>query len=301
MIDLTIADDVASRRAERAREAQCAGRGGARRAVRRVRRSRGSRRARARAARRGTRLLRRPRHLGRRPARRRRHRVPRRDRDTAAASAWRRFPHRRSPPRTARASASGSACSSRPMSSTWPTPRRSARPFAALGATLDSGGHALFYERLGAHKTLDLIYTGRLMSGTEAVQSGLFSRVLPADEVLERDRRRRRARGIRSDRGVPGQQGADRPHPRRAARALGLGRHRERRAGGAVRHRRLPRGLRRVPAEATAGLRRALTARAVRGRYRRLSIRVLPSVFGLTCARSRNSAMPSSGLRMSCE
>ena len=57
-------------------------------------------------------------------------------------------------------------------------------PFAALGATLDSGGHAHFYERLGAHKTLDLIYTGRLMSGTEAVQSGLFSRVFPADEVL---------------------------------------------------------------------------------------------------------------------
>ncbi|HWI31021.1 MAG TPA: enoyl-CoA hydratase-related protein [Microbacterium sp.] len=57
-------------------------------------------------------------------------------------------------------------------------------PFANLGATLDSGGHALFYERLGAHKTLDLIYTGRLMSGAEAVQSGLFSRVFPADEVL---------------------------------------------------------------------------------------------------------------------
>lgn len=56
-------------------------------------------------------------------------------------------------------------------------------PFAGLGATLDSGGHALFYERLGAHKTLDLIYTGRLMSGTEAVESGLFSRVLPAEDV----------------------------------------------------------------------------------------------------------------------
>lgn len=56
-------------------------------------------------------------------------------------------------------------------------------PFAALGATLDSGGHALFFERLGAHKTLDLIYTGRLMSGAEAVQSGLFSQALPADEV----------------------------------------------------------------------------------------------------------------------
>lgn len=58
-------------------------------------------------------------------------------------------------------------------------------PFAALGATLDSGGHALFVDRLGAHKTLDLIYTGRLMTGTEAVTSGLFSRVLPDDEVLQ--------------------------------------------------------------------------------------------------------------------
>ncbi len=57
-------------------------------------------------------------------------------------------------------------------------------PFAALGATLDSGGHTLFFERLGAHKTLDLIYTGRLMSGAEAVASGLFSRVVAADELL---------------------------------------------------------------------------------------------------------------------
>ena len=57
-------------------------------------------------------------------------------------------------------------------------------PFAALVATLDSGGHALFYERLGAHRTLDLIYTGRLMSGAEAVASGLFSRVFPDDELV---------------------------------------------------------------------------------------------------------------------
>jgi len=61
-------------------------------------------------------------------------------------------------------------------------------PFAKLGATLDSGGHALFHERLGAHKTLDLIYTGRLMSGDEAVASGLFSRVFPAGEVLQQTR-----------------------------------------------------------------------------------------------------------------
>ncbi|MFJ3474727.1 enoyl-CoA hydratase/isomerase family protein [Microbacterium maritypicum] len=58
-------------------------------------------------------------------------------------------------------------------------------PFAALGATLDSGGHALFLDRLGAHKTLDLIYTGRLMSGAEAVASGLFSRVFTDDEVVQ--------------------------------------------------------------------------------------------------------------------
>ncbi len=58
-------------------------------------------------------------------------------------------------------------------------------PFANLGATLDSGGHALFVERLGAHRTLDLIYTGELMSGAEAVALGLFSRVVPADELLD--------------------------------------------------------------------------------------------------------------------
>lgn len=58
-------------------------------------------------------------------------------------------------------------------------------PFAALGATLDSGGHALFVDRLGAHRTLDLIYTGRLMSGAEAVGAGLFSGVFPDDEAVQ--------------------------------------------------------------------------------------------------------------------
>jgi 2-(1,2-epoxy-1,2-dihydrophenyl)acetyl-CoA isomerase len=62
-------------------------------------------------------------------------------------------------------------------------------PFANLGATLDSGGHALFFERLGAHKTMDLIVTGRLMSGSEAVASGLFWQVFPADEVTDATRR----------------------------------------------------------------------------------------------------------------
>jgi 2-(1,2-epoxy-1,2-dihydrophenyl)acetyl-CoA isomerase len=70
-------------------------------------------------------------------------------------------------------------------------------PFANLGATLDSGGHALFFERLGAHRTLDLIYTAELMTGTEAVALGLFSRVVPEAEVLEftRDHARKVAQG----------------------------------------------------------------------------------------------------------
>ncbi len=66
-------------------------------------------------------------------------------------------------------------------------------PFARLGATLDSGGHSLFVERLGAHRTLDLIYTAELMSGTEAVAAGLFSRVLPDETVLEFTREKVRA------------------------------------------------------------------------------------------------------------
>jgi 2-(1,2-epoxy-1,2-dihydrophenyl)acetyl-CoA isomerase len=70
-------------------------------------------------------------------------------------------------------------------------------PFANLGGVLDSGGHALFFERLGAHRTLDLIYTAELMTGSEAVALGLFSRVVPSAEVLEftRERARRVASG----------------------------------------------------------------------------------------------------------
>ena len=63
-------------------------------------------------------------------------------------------------------------------------------PFANLGAVLDSGGHSLFYERLGAHRTLDLIYTAELMSGAEAVAAGLFSRVVPEAQLLDFTRER---------------------------------------------------------------------------------------------------------------
>lgn len=61
-------------------------------------------------------------------------------------------------------------------------------PFADLGATLDSGGHAFFLSRLGRHRTLDLVYSGDLIHGTEAVASGLFSRAVPDTDLQETTR-----------------------------------------------------------------------------------------------------------------
>lgn len=70
-------------------------------------------------------------------------------------------------------------------------------PFANLGALLDSGGHALFFDRLGAHRTLDLVYSGDLMTGAAAVAAGLFSRSMPSTDVLPftRERAARAAEG----------------------------------------------------------------------------------------------------------
>jgi 2-(1,2-epoxy-1,2-dihydrophenyl)acetyl-CoA isomerase len=61
-------------------------------------------------------------------------------------------------------------------------------PFAKLGATLDSGGHWYFTERLGMHRTLDLIYTAELVSGSEAVARGMFSRAMPDESLLSSTR-----------------------------------------------------------------------------------------------------------------
>lgn len=63
-------------------------------------------------------------------------------------------------------------------------------PFANLGAALDSGGHWLLTQRLGTHRALDLIYTGELMKGSEAVAAGLFSREVPDDDLLAFSRAR---------------------------------------------------------------------------------------------------------------
>jgi enoyl-CoA hydratase/carnithine racemase len=58
-------------------------------------------------------------------------------------------------------------------------------PFANIGAVLDSGGHAALLERIGPHRALELIYTGRLLTGSEAAAMGLVNGVHPDDGLLD--------------------------------------------------------------------------------------------------------------------
>ena len=62
-------------------------------------------------------------------------------------------------------------------------------PFARIGAVLDSGGHSFFVSRLGMHRALELIYTGRLLSGVEAAQFGLVNRSMPKDSLVAETRK----------------------------------------------------------------------------------------------------------------
>ena len=117
-------------------------------------------------------------------------------------------------------------------------------PFAGLGAVLDSGGHALLFERLGAHRAFDLIYTGELMSGADAVAAGLFSRSMPARAPGVHARARGACRRG-ADRSVPRVQARDRATARRAP--VGCRARRDPRAGCVAPHPRLRRGLRVLP------------------------------------------------------
>lgn len=62
-------------------------------------------------------------------------------------------------------------------------------PFARIGAVLDSGGHSFFVSRMGTHRALELIYTGRLLSGTEAAAAGLVNQAMPKESVVEHTRK----------------------------------------------------------------------------------------------------------------
>jgi enoyl-CoA hydratase/carnithine racemase len=57
-------------------------------------------------------------------------------------------------------------------------------PFAAIGAVLDSGSHHFLCSRIGPARTLELVYTGRFLSGAEAVEWGIANSVHPDDELV---------------------------------------------------------------------------------------------------------------------
>jgi enoyl-CoA hydratase/carnithine racemase len=61
-------------------------------------------------------------------------------------------------------------------------------PFARIGAVLDSGGHSFFVNRIGSHRALELIYTGRLLSGAEAAAWGLVNQCMPKAELIDKTR-----------------------------------------------------------------------------------------------------------------
>ncbi|MGB3737526.1 MAG: enoyl-CoA hydratase-related protein [Ilumatobacter sp.] len=59
-------------------------------------------------------------------------------------------------------------------------------PFANIGCVLDSGGHAALVQRVGPHRALELIYTGRLLDGAAAAAMGLVNEVVDADDLDDR-------------------------------------------------------------------------------------------------------------------
>jgi enoyl-CoA hydratase/carnithine racemase len=61
-------------------------------------------------------------------------------------------------------------------------------PFARIGAVLDSGAHSFLVQRIGAHRTLELVYTGRMLSGREAAEWGIVNRAVARLDLLPRVR-----------------------------------------------------------------------------------------------------------------
>ena len=61
-------------------------------------------------------------------------------------------------------------------------------PFARIGAVLDSGAHRALVSRIGPHRALELVYTGRLLSGREAAEWGLVNRSVAGADLVRRTR-----------------------------------------------------------------------------------------------------------------
>jgi len=53
-------------------------------------------------------------------------------------------------------------------------------PFRNFGGVPDSGAHYFLANRLGPHRAAELIFTGRLINGSEAASIGLVNRAVPA-------------------------------------------------------------------------------------------------------------------------
>ena len=155
-------------------------------------------------------------------------------------------------------------------------------PFARIGAVLDSGAHAAFVSRVGPHRALELVYTGRLLSGREAAQWGLVNRSVAGADLVRRNSRAGSGDCKRTNRRLPGVE-AHRAHdPGRVSFACGPARRRSLGAGSRVAHPRLSGRHLGVPGEAQARLHRpvarmlmtdlassfpSLDLRATRGRH----------------------------------
>ncbi len=58
-------------------------------------------------------------------------------------------------------------------------------PFRHIGMVPDTGAHYLLLSRLGHARASELIYTGRMVGGSEAAQLGLINRAVPKGELVE--------------------------------------------------------------------------------------------------------------------
>jgi len=59
------------------------------------------------------------------------------------------------------------------------------QPEITLGVIPGSGGTQRLTRFVGKAKAMDMVLTGRMMDAAEAERSGLVSRVVPADQLLE--------------------------------------------------------------------------------------------------------------------